>query len=61
MMLEELGLVVDDSNPFYGGVVTFVAFLLFGLLPLIPYIIGAGIIHDDKSQYTLASLIIGGV
>jgi hypothetical protein len=46
MMLEELGLVVDDSNPLIGGFITFCAFILFGLLPLIPYIIGAGIAHD---------------
>jgi hypothetical protein len=34
---------------------------LFGLLPLVPYIIGSGIIHDKTSQYTLAALLIGGV
>jgi hypothetical protein len=29
-------------------------------LPLIPYIIGAGIIKDQTTQYTLAALLIGG-
>jgi vacuolar iron transporter family protein len=61
MMLEELGLVVDDSNPLTGGIITFFAFALFGLLPLIPYIIGSGIVHDETNQYTIISLIIGGI
>ena len=61
MMLEELGLVVDDSSPFWNGVVTFFSFVLFGFLPLIPYVIGYGIRKDDHSQYLLISLILGGV
>ena len=47
MMLEELGLVVDDSNPLWNGIVTFISFVVFGFLPLIPYIIGYGIKKDD--------------
>lgn len=61
MMLEELGLVVDDSNPLLNGVVTFISFCIFGFLPLIPYVIGYGIQKDDTTQYMLISLIIGGV
>ena len=61
MMLEELGLVVDDSNPFWNGVVTFISFVLFGFLPLIPYVIGYGIEKDNHSQYLLISLILGGI
>jgi VIT1/CCC1 family predicted Fe2+/Mn2+ transporter len=45
----------------YGGIVTSFSFLIFGLLPIIPYIIGAGIIHDETKQHTLAALIIGGI
>jgi VIT1/CCC1 family predicted Fe2+/Mn2+ transporter len=51
--------VVDDSSPFWGGVVTFFAFAIFGLLPLIPYIIGAGFGHDNQTQYTFWAIIIG--
>ena len=61
MMLEELGLVVDDSSPFFGGVITFFAFAIFGLLPIIPYIIGVGLNGDDKSQYIVISIIIGAI
>jgi VIT1/CCC1 family predicted Fe2+/Mn2+ transporter len=42
MMLEELGLVVDDSNPKINGLITFLAFIMMGFLPLFPYIIGTG-------------------
>jgi hypothetical protein len=56
-----LGLVVDDSSPFWGGIVTFFAFAIFGLLPLIPYIIGAGFNHDDATQYSLIATIIGAL
>jgi hypothetical protein len=31
------------------------------LLPLIPYIIGAGIIKDKQSQYGWIAILIGGV
>lgn len=48
-----MGLVVDDSSPLYGGIVTFFAFAILGLLPLIPYII------DDSKQYALISISIG--
>ena len=61
MMLEELGLVVDDSNPFWNGVVTLISFIAFGFLPLVPYVISAGINQDDQSQFLLISLIIGAV
>ena len=40
MMLQELGLVVpdDDANPWWDGLVTFVSFMIFGIVPLLPYI-----------------------
>ena len=47
MMLEELGLVVDDSSPFWNGVVTLISFIVFGFLSLIPYVISAGIQKDN--------------
>ena len=38
--MEQLGLVLDDSNPIANGIVTFIAFALFEFLPLIPFIVG---------------------
>jgi hypothetical protein len=40
MMLEELGLVVDDSNPVVNGIVNTVSFMILGFMPLIPYLAG---------------------
>jgi VIT1/CCC1 family predicted Fe2+/Mn2+ transporter len=41
MMVEELNLmpVDDDDSPLTGGVVTFVSFMLFGVIPLVPYLV----------------------
>jgi VIT1/CCC1 family predicted Fe2+/Mn2+ transporter len=43
MMVEELGLLpVDpDDNPMKEGLVTFVSFVIFGIIPILSYIIGA--------------------
>lgn len=40
MMVEELGLVKDDSNPLYNALATFASFLLAGSLPLLIYLVG---------------------
>jgi len=39
MMVEELGILMDDEDPWKHGVVTFISFLFFGFIPLIAYII----------------------
>jgi VIT1/CCC1 family predicted Fe2+/Mn2+ transporter len=39
MMLLELGLLKDDKKPIVSGLVTFVAFLIAGAIPLIGYLI----------------------
>lgn len=39
MMVEELGLLPTDENPIKNALVTFIAFLSFGLVPLIPFIV----------------------
>jgi VIT1/CCC1 family predicted Fe2+/Mn2+ transporter len=40
MMAEELGLIPSDDNPFKNALVTFFSFALFGIVPLIPFIVG---------------------
>lgn len=60
MMLEELGLVVDESNPMINGVVNFLAFIFLGFLPFIPYFVGYYGKKDDTTQY-LWTMAIGGV
>ncbi|OGL83662.1 hypothetical protein A3B36_01225 [Candidatus Uhrbacteria bacterium RIFCSPLOWO2_01_FULL_55_36] len=44
MMRNELGVVADDedpSRPFKNGLATFIAFVIAGFLPLVPYVFGA--------------------
>lgn len=59
MMLEELGLVVDDSNPILNGVVNTMSFIILSFLPLIPYLV-AKIQGDETHQY-IWIIAIGGV
>lgn len=48
MMLEELGLVVqDDILALKCGVVTLISFMVLGALPAVPYIISYAIIGDE--------------
>lgn len=42
------------------GFATFLAFLLFGLLPVIPYIISSGIMKKQDQQW-IAVIVIGAV
>lgn len=51
MMLEELGLVVKDSNPMINGIVNSVAFMTLGFLPLIPYFISFYGVKDNTTQH----------
>lgn len=39
MMTEELGLIETDESPVKNALVTFMAFILFGLIPLLPFIV----------------------
>lgn len=50
MMVEELGLSSDDENPFINSLVTFFAFGIFGLMPLLPFIVAKAqqLPMDDK-------------
>jgi VIT1/CCC1 family predicted Fe2+/Mn2+ transporter len=38
MMVEELGMIKEDINPFAAGAVTFGAFLICGLIPLLAFV-----------------------
>lgn len=42
MLTEELGLRLDSPRPLRAGVSTFVAFVLVGLAPLLPFLVGWG-------------------
>jgi VIT1/CCC1 family predicted Fe2+/Mn2+ transporter len=40
MMIEELGMIRQDSNPFHNALATFVSFVIAGSLPLLVYLVG---------------------
>ena len=64
MMLEEHGLTKDSaSQPLAHGLITFASFIVFGAIPLIPYLIGVDRIHrfDIAVQSTFIALAILGL
>lgn len=40
MMIEELEMLEDTSNPFYNGIATLASFLIAGAVPLLVYLVG---------------------
>jgi hypothetical protein len=57
MMLHELGMVVNNTPAWQIGVVHFFAFVIFGMLPVIPYIIADAI--KSSSNMLLPAIMIG--
>jgi len=39
MMVEELGLLPNEDNPIKNALVTFISFVAFGLMPILPFLI----------------------
>lgn len=61
MMLEELGLVVEDEDVARkNGIVTFISFMILGVIPAFPYIISAGIMNQEDPQW-IPVICIGAV
>jgi VIT1/CCC1 family predicted Fe2+/Mn2+ transporter len=64
MMVEELNLmpVDDDDSPLTGGVITFVSFMIFGVVPLLSYLInlipGLRMSHDTALYLSCALTVI---
>ncbi|KRX10580.1 hypothetical protein PPERSA_05400 [Pseudocohnilembus persalinus] len=40
MMVEELGLIPEEESPVKNAIITFFSFCIFGVIPILPYIIG---------------------
>lgn len=54
MMNDELEMPnPKGENPLLTGLATFSAFMVFGFIPLIPYVVGGG--HDNLFYYSIAS------
>jgi VIT1/CCC1 family predicted Fe2+/Mn2+ transporter len=58
MMLEELGIVTDDSNPMWNALVTFIAFVMFGFLPILPFVVGE-IAGTSDNLYDISMAMTG--
>jgi VIT1/CCC1 family predicted Fe2+/Mn2+ transporter len=39
MMVEELGIMHSDEDPVKNALVTFFSFLIFGFMPVLPYLV----------------------
>ncbi len=60
MMKEELEMVKDDKTPISTATVTFIAFVLIGLIPLLSYL-SAWLFDLEKTHLFLYSCILTGV
>lgn len=59
MMIEELQLIPDEENPFRNSLVTFFSFCIFGLMPLIPFLVAKTNNIEIDTRFTIAVLVIG--
>ncbi len=63
MMSEELGIIETDDSPAKNGVATFLSFALFGLVPLITYVVAQLVpyLRDNPSLSFLLACILTGI
>lgn len=59
MMLLELGLLKDDKKPVTSGIVTFVAFLLAGAVPLIGYLVTNASGATGQTSFIVSAVVSG--
>jgi len=57
MMVEELGIIESDESPLKNGLITFGSFIVCGICPLLPYMIGVGT-HTDVYTLFYASIAV---
>lgn len=60
MMLDELGMMKDESNPLVNGLVTFGAFIVAGSVPLLVYLLGLLVSIPQAGTFP-ASLIMSAL
>ena len=59
MMVEELGIIKNEDSPMKNALVTFSSFLLFGLIPLLAYVIA--IVFTLKFNLFIIACILTGI
>ena len=60
MMLDELGMMKDETNPLINGLVTFAAFIVAGAVPLLVYLAGLLVSIPEASTFP-ASLVMSAL
>lgn len=58
MMIEELRLIAGEENPITNSLVTFFAFNIFGLTPIIPSIVAKSLGMDTLEQSIITATIL---
>ncbi|MGV8168686.1 MAG: VIT1/CCC1 transporter family protein [Candidatus Nanoarchaeia archaeon] len=59
MMVEELGIVESDESPLKNALVTFFSFALFGLVPLLAYVLAMWLGVFSASTFLIACILTG--
>lgn len=59
MMLEELGIVESDESPVMNGIVTFFSFGVFGLVPLLAYVLSYLVPTWAPAAFPMACVLTG--
>ncbi len=57
MMVDELGMLKDESNPIFNGLATLGAFVLVGVVPLLIYLLGLAFPIDHELNFPLTILL----
>lgn len=59
MMIDELGMMKDDRNPLFNGLVTLIAFIVAGAVPLLVYLLGLLISISPDLAFPVSVLLSG--
>ena len=59
MMLDELGMLEDESNPLTNGLVTFGAFVAAGVVPMLVYLFGLAFPIPMETAFPIAIILSG--
>lgn len=57
MMVEELGILEEDSHPFFNGLSTFVSFLIAGFIPLLFFVLALAIPSLEQFTFEMSVLL----
>lgn len=57
MMVEELGIIQEEDSPLKNALVTFIAFITFGFIPVFTYVIARFIPNFQVDTFTLSCIL----